>query len=258
MLWRRSTPNDDGILTGYGPRYVPSLEAMYADGLRSLEGLPKIDCARTWSHPNYQAAAALLHPIKARRLFPSLVVPRKPKFLNKRYPTFVILIDDREKLPLKFPPLLPSLQADVEPHHERTTTLVIRTKSAHLKTGDYCLQGYESCCIIERKYNLRELQKNLLTTRGFRNFRAECQRLHDECRFPILLFEGALEDLLKPTIHVPEPWKVADALFDLTARYNIQLLGLRSSSVYQRQRTGEAAARLMIRAAFQKEQAHVS
>ncbi len=195
----------------------------------------------------------------AHKLFPA--VPQSPPKLNavsKRRGPYTILIDSREKIPLKFPRMLPILDPDYAPHHTKTQTVGLRTESVTLKTGDYTLKGHEDLCIIERKYTVGELQKNLLTTIGYRNFRAECQRLSDECAHPIILFEGALEDLLRPTIHVPDPWKVADALFDLTWCYNIQLLGLRSSSVFQRQRTGEAAARLLLRALFQKELAHVN
>lgn len=57
---------------------------------------------------------------------------------------FIVLVDDREKLPYTFE----GLTAD---HDQGFRPLAVQTARAHLATGDYTIPGYEGRIAIERK-----------------------------------------------------------------------------------------------------------
>ena len=102
---------------------------------------------------------------------------------------------------------------------------------------------------IERKRNVDELAKNLFS-RDRARFEASVRRLRDEFQRPILLFEGGIAGLQRASIHNPDPHLVCDALFEILMRYNVGMLELPGTSVYQRLRCGELAARLLVRGAL--------
>jgi hypothetical protein len=160
---------------------------------------------------------------------------------------YTIAVDTRERKPLTFPPYLPVM---VDPIRRTHTTVAVQTVSVRLETADYHVVGAERGVVIERKGSLDEVCKNVLSSRGRRNFIAELKRLQDCCRWPYLLFEGTPSTLARPTKRNPSPHLGTDALLDLLLGYNVPMLLLPSGSPTQRRRVGELAARLLIRGAL--------
>lgn len=66
---------------------------------------------------------------------------------------FTILVDQREKAPYRFT----GIRADAD---KQGRPVVVETKIAFLKTGDYSIEGLEKCIAIERK-SLEDLYSTL-------------------------------------------------------------------------------------------------
>ena len=81
-------------------------------------------------------------------------------------PTYTILIDTREKLPLLFPKTIALGDRLVD----------LKTRRVRLSTGDYQLDSTrEEGVVVERKRNLEELASNF--TRDWPRFRRALDRL---------------------------------------------------------------------------------
>ena len=158
--------------------------------------------------------------------------------IQRRYS---ILVDTREKKPLRFPSFMPMLRS---PLVGDTTTVQIHTIKQKLDTADYVLQGFEHLTGIERKGSIREVANNCLTFDRDR-LRRCLDRMRKEFRYPILLLEGTVKTLLSDR-RVHKPYRALDALHRLLAEYRIPLLMLPSASHSNRQIMGETVARILI------------
>lgn len=162
--------------------------------------------------------------------------------------SYTIAVDTRERKPLPFPPYLPVL---VDPVRRTHTTVAVKTVPLKLDTADYHIVGIEGQgVVIERKAGIDEISKNVLTSRGRKNFIAELERLRDHCKWPYILFEGTPATVARPTTRNPSPHLGVDALLELSLGYNVPMLLLPSGSAAARRRIGEYAARLLIRGAI--------
>jgi len=166
----------------------------------------------------------------------------------------VVLIDKREKRPLTFP-------ATIKWHAERggrSTLVIVKTKQKTLPEGDYCLEGHDKDCIIERKGGLNELSQNLLSNDYERASKA-FSRLEVSTRHPYLLIEASCSQLRKPTRWTQNPEAVSDALAGLIRRRNLGLLLVgRCSTPKAKRVVGEFVLRLMLAHSFGKETDYAS
>jgi hypothetical protein len=120
----------------------------------------------------------------------------------------------------------------------------------YLSEGDYCISGHESACLVERKGSINEVAMNCLS-RDRKRFVDALERLADSTEHPVLFLEGSPVDLtgrLQPGSNLPESGPALDALFDLTHRYNIDLVIAPAKTVRQRRAAGEMVARLLLSA----------
>jgi ERCC4-type nuclease len=163
---------------------------------------------------------------------------------------YTILIDEREKKPLRFPAHLP-LWDDHSPATAAVkTTVRLHTRTTRLLTGDYQLEGYPHTVICERKGSLDELSTNLLTPNGRRKFIAELVRLREECLRPVILLEGTPLSLMDTQRAGSDAIVARDALLRACLEYNVQLLLVPSSTSAHRDAAAIWLASLLISASF--------
>tara|TARA_Y100001938_G_scaffold147441_1_gene228642 strand:+ start:154 stop:672 length:519 start_codon:yes stop_codon:yes gene_type:complete len=164
---------------------------------------------------------------------------------------FILVQDTREKKPLKFPGNIRILDDKTLPTSKKTVLVRIRVVKQALETGDYLLQGFESCTMIERKGSLREIAQNCLTKKDRPRFVRCLERMRDACEDPVLLLEGTPLEMARVSKHVPEPAAAVDALMRLLNEYGIRLFLLPTQTVSHRRASGEWALRLLINGALQ-------
>ena len=122
---------------------------------------------------------------------------------------FVVVIDQREQAPWSFNGLAASSKAD--------ETIVVRTVTAHLKTGDYSIQGLETQIAIERKS-----KPDAYGTfgAGRQRFEAELERLN-AMKFAAVVIEDDWRGLLfrPPRETKMRPWSVVQSILAWEQRY---------------------------------------
>lgn len=151
---------------------------------------------------------------------------------------FVLLVDEREKRPLPIPEFITMWDPSTSWERPSTHRVRIHKVSAHLKTADYALSGYENKCLVERKGSLTELHSNLLTSTGRRRFVAELKRLRSETEHPLLLLEGS-PHTLKAVSHPVNPDIVRDQLLTVLHEYGIAFHMIPTESPTARRAAGE-------------------
>lgn len=176
---------------------------------------------------------------------------------------YVIVVDDREKIPLPIPKVLDMLS----PLGRGTTKVVIDVRRMRNPTADY-LAGEETeggkwsvfttphvpcAAVVERKHSIEELYGNLFGPKR-ENFTKCLQRMAAEWRFPYLLWDAEPTALFAPSPHLPkgiDPGTVVDALMRLCYRYGVLLTVVPTSTLRKRQAAGEFVARLLLNAAIE-------
>ncbi len=160
-----------------------------------------------------------------------------------------VIVDRNEQKPLRFSKTL-------KWYRNRDSVgqiVVVGTQRKVLSTGDYCLKGFEECCIIERKGSLQELSANLLGEDYVRAMTA-FKRLSDATEHPYLLVECTTTDLRTPTRWVHEPARVVDSLCSLMERLKLRLILCgKCVTVKQKRTVGDLMLRLMLAHAYQQE-----
>lgn len=111
---------------------------------------------------------------------------RQDAHIALRLNPFLVLIDQREKLPYSFDSL-PTKKS----HGGR---LVVPVETCYLPTGDYTIQGFEDRFALERK-SLEDLYVTIGQHRD--RFEAELQRL-DAMDFAAVIIEADLRDVWRP------------------------------------------------------------
>ena len=159
---------------------------------------------------------------------------------------YVILQDTREKKPLLFPETLTFLDDTKPPWFRRPVRVRLRVEKFPLKTGDYCLLGYEKVGLVERKGSLREVAGYCLTKDGCRRFASQVDRLKEESALPYLLLEGTPLDLLRATKYVENPGLAMDSFQRFLLKKEIPLILLPAATTTARKSVGEWVARLLI------------
>ncbi len=120
----------------------------------------------------------------------------------KKTEEFTILIDKREKLPYSF------------------QGYPVETKQAHLKTGDYSMEGYENKITVERK-SKEDLYGSLGKNRD--RFKKEFERL-SKFEYAALVIESSLSGLLIPPPRSQlKPRAVIQSLISWSIRYRVYI-----------------------------------
>jgi len=163
---------------------------------------------------------------------------------------FILVQDTREKKPLKFPGNIRILDDKTLPTSKKTVLVRIKVVKKALETGDYLLQGFESCTMIERKGSLREIAQNCLTKKDRPRFVRCLERMKEACEDPVLMLEGTPLEMMKVSKYVPEPAAACDALMRLLNEYGIRLFLLPTQTTSHRRASGEWALRLLINGAL--------
>lgn len=130
-----------------------------------------------------------------------------------------VLIDAREKNPLKFPENFVWYGG----RYNKGTLIKVSTTKVRLPTGDYALGGFEGVVLAERKSGVNELQTNLCT-KDWRRFQRCLERLSEETRHPLLFLDCRSSDFLHPTRYVDYPEQVLDRLFRVCTKYGLSVL----------------------------------
>jgi hypothetical protein len=132
--------------------------------------------------------------------------------------------------------------------------VVVRTEKKVLSAGDYCLKGFEECCIIEKKGSLRELSANLLGedyTRAMDAFK----RLSNATANPYLVVECTAAELRTRSRWLQEPARIVDSLCSLMERLGLRLILCgKCVDVRQKRTVGDLMLRLMLAHAYQQEE----
>ena len=158
---------------------------------------------------------------------------------------WTIVIDDREKKPLPFPPHLVVADEIGNP-----CTIRLQTITQRIHKGDYYLLGYERHCIIERKGSLGEVLNNLNNQPSAKRLEDEMLYLRTHCTHPVLLFEGDFAHL-NPTLRDgTPPGAVTYGLLCMLARHRITPLFMTCATLAQRRVFAENTARLLIAGAL--------
>ena len=152
-----------------------------------------------------------------------------------------VLVDDREKYPFPFPINIRYFDERGKPHLVKV--LVERTR---LTTGDYCLKEDMNGCVIERKGRASEIAGNLLTKDRARAVSA-FKRLADESRYPVLLLDFPLGQLMGHEGGKPHPGEVASALARVMINNQISVLHVgTAASSPRRRKVGAIMIHLML------------
>lgn len=170
---------------------------------------------------------------------------------------YTINWDDREKKELRFPATLTTLDDKQLPTRDAKITVQLETHrcrfdrtDSKMKKGDYYLEGFESACVIEKKYCLDEIATNCLNAHRRRNFIEELDYLADRCQFPVLLMLGTHCSLLQKTANTPYPGVAVAALMRILLERNIRMETMSSETLAARQAAGKWAAHLLISGAI--------
>lgn len=152
---------------------------------------------------------------------------------------WTVLCDTREKRALPLPSTLVVKDWGHFYPGERTTTVRIQTEEVALTTGDYCLKGHESTCLIERKGSLRELEKNLMDSQDRERFFNQLRRLRASTRNPVLFVEGDPLSWHQKRTDKINPHLLRDCLLGSCLQFGVQLVLLPCNSVGARRAAAE-------------------
>ena len=150
-----------------------------------------------------------------------------------------VLVDDREKKPIPFPPslthvepgsfLLPrtvthyNKEESPHPHLVEIAQRTVHFPSRGLE-GDYCLKGFEKDCMIERKGSMNELGGNMLTKDFHRQDKA-FRRLVSSTFRPIVYLDFPFTERYVTPDRRDRTEECLSQFFNVTAQYGIQIFG---------------------------------
>ena len=150
-----------------------------------------------------------------------------------------ILVDDREQKPLAFPPQVPHVDRFRFPktvaHYDstagghRTHIIQVSHRTVHFPSfgleGDYCIEGFEIACMIERKGCMGEVGKNMLTKDFNRQDRA-LRRLASATYKPCIYLDFPMtEQYLQLPDRRDRTDECLSQLFNVASRYGIAIFG---------------------------------
>lgn len=132
---------------------------------------------------------------------------------------FTIMVDSREKIPLRFPKSLELFDVKIG----KVRRVLLETRVDRLDAGDYTLKGFEGQVVVERKGSLREIYTNLLTGDAGRQVRAFDKLRQVEAR--ALFLEMPPTDVVaKPSQEVPSPGGAFSLLMQMCRHFGMDVL----------------------------------
>lgn len=161
--------------------------------------------------------------------------------------TFTVIIDGNEQIPLPIPTHL------VVWRNGKATSVELRKEVRRIGEGDYVIEGYENKVVVERKYNIRELWRNVHTEADRPRFIKALDRLASCCERPYMLIEGSPYDLLgREGFHVNNTDTniiLSRLTQDIHAR-RINVVFMSTGTGIQRTRAGEFLCHLLMAGVF--------
>ena len=165
---------------------------------------------------------------------------------NKEYPeAIVVQVDTREQYPIVFP-------ANVRIPHpsqvHKSCLVKVHTEKKKLEAGDYCLAGFDSLCIIERKASALELYKNLFHVKDKARQGRALTKLVAGTEFPYLMIEASPKELLDCKLpNDTDPELLIGKIAGMVARYGLRLLWLpRRNTLSGRRSMGLVLTHIML------------
>lgn len=176
-----------------------------------------------------------------------------PRYSTPAKKSVTVLVDSREKLPLRFPGtmilrpnnLLQSRNAYVVIFNVTTSVSCLSSVGC-----DYTIAGHEATTRIERKGSPEELYANLAGFDSARQSRS-FDKLVTDCAHPILLLDFPMSQMWRSSATTGvdiDAALVMDRLLTTRRVYNLELYwtGIQSRRPTARRRIGEFALRLML------------
>ena len=162
-----------------------------------------------------------------------------------------VVIDTREQYPLFFPEFIHVTHPD---NPTRTWPIKVSAKRGTLHLGDYCLDGYETLAVIERKASQLEILKNMTDAKDKARQARAFKRLSEGCKYPYLLLEASPAHLLAPV-----PGKHPEVAIQMLAcamlKYRLQLVLMpwRGRSAEVRRKIGTFCLHLLVAPVIMRE-----
>lgn len=170
---------------------------------------------------------------------------------------YTILRDKREKRPLAFPDMIQVLDPNTLPTKQVCVQVHLTCEDVTLPTADYVLGEDKANCytcagaaVVERKYTLDEIATNVFDFHRRSLFVDQLKRMRDTWKYPVLVFEGGLDRLYKPTRNTPIPGLVVSALQRLSFEYCVPIIPVPSATTTQRQLLAEHVAQILVNGAI--------
>lgn len=164
-----------------------------------------------------------------------------------------VLYDRNEQVPVKFPTHITFYPNRLS---QSAQSLRVEAQKAVLDFGDYCLLGFEKCCVIERKASVDELAKNLMSA-DYKRSHSSLSRLVAGCSHPYLLLDESLPNFLRPTRYMKgvSSEAVVDSLITELMELKIPLLSVGTCrALVTRRRLGAFLVHLMLKHAVASQQ----
>jgi len=133
---------------------------------------------------------------------------------NITVPPFTILIDNREGHPYNF--------ANIPPPRSTKKTIIVRTETIFLPTGDYSIKGFADVVAVERK-SIEDLFMTLGKNR--QRFKREMMRLQD-FDYAAIIIESDWQTIAKPSQSIPNwqsqmnPRAILSTIISWTQQFN--------------------------------------
>ena len=164
---------------------------------------------------------------------------------NSKCPDKVtVIVDTREQYPVRFPANVRIADPSCSGKGRLVGVTTVRRK---MDAGDYCLEGWEECCAIERKGSPLELYKNLFDRKDKLRCGRAFTRLVTQVDHPYLMLESGPKDIL--TGHLPydvDPELLLSKVTQLVASYGLGLLWMPWKRASGKSDMGIALVHLML------------
>lgn len=142
----------------------------------------------------------------------------------KRLEEVTVLVDTREQYPVRFPQ---NIRIPDPGSGYKGRLIKVFTERKKLDAGDYCLKGYEGCCVIERKASPMELYKNLFDRKDKARQGRALTKMVNAVEFPYLMVETSPQNILGSQLPGDiDPEVLVGKIMGMVARYGLRLLWL--------------------------------
>ena len=162
----------------------------------------------------------------------------------------VVGIDVYERKPIRFP----SLVRIVHPENpSKRLGIKVCTKKVRIQGGDYRLEEYPNCCVVERKAGQRELFKNIFNPQDAVR-QAKSFRKLSLYEYPYVLVELTPQEILTKNPHIPDVDALMHRVSLVFVKYGFHVLWIpwRSRKSTSRLQMGTFLVHLMLACALRR------